>query len=78
MPQTSFILPDWALPGIFNNDISGLSTQDCNELAQFITDTYNAYKSSAFNFSIDESVGYKHSNDINTMGADCTRVTLNY
>lgn len=71
---TSYILPAHYVSALLYGDYSGLNDEDVETIDQWLNDT-----SSEFNlfYCVDvKECGFKHSNDLDNLGADCAEFTF--
>lgn len=69
-----FIVPDWSICALMYGDYSGLNTEDTRKVYQFTLNTTLKY-GNAF-FCNPESEGFKRTNEICSLGADCSKVEI--
>lgn len=73
-----FEIPNWALSALINGDESGLTDEDQEKLNAFVDDVVSKYGNAHFMMG-DESetdLGFRHSNDIDNLGNDCTMLFI--
>lgn len=72
--QLVFIVPSYYLCGLIDGDYSGLTDLEELEIENFTKDVLENHATARF--SLMDDVGFKHKNDINNLGGDCTEIGL--
>ena len=81
-PNTSnlvdFIVPDWSLPAIINGDISHLDDEEEQKINNFLKMVSSKYGNALFLLGDenDDDLGFRRSNDIDSLGANTHRVYI--
>ncbi len=73
MEKIEFLLPDWSLSYFINGDMESYSDEELELMKNFEKDLSEKYELVS-SLQIEESAGFKHSNDISNLGADCSNV----
>ena len=73
-----FTVPAWAINALLNNDWSGLSTVEREELKLFLDDIQTTYKPGTFSHSKDIEFAFKSNNDVNCLAGDCYVLIYNF
>ena len=73
-----FIIPDWAASALVNGDVSGLTDEDEVKIDNFINDIAMKHGNAQFIPADDDELdlGFKHTNDIDELGANCIKLIL--
>jgi hypothetical protein len=73
-----FTIPDWALSSLINGDNSGLDPEDEEKLKNFVNKVHQRFGNANFMLSDEENMdlGFKHRNDIDNLGANCSMLLL--
>lgn len=71
-------VPEWALSPLINGDISALTDEEELKLNDFIDNVVSAYGNANFiyNYSDNDFLGFRRSNDIENLGGDVYRVYI--
>ena len=78
MQVLKFTIPNWAVCPVINADNSSLEEEDIKKLDEFIETTVYTYGNANFALPDDArlDLGFKHTNDIDNLGSDCTLLLL--
>lgn len=68
MTGFDYILPAWSLSMIINGDVSGITDEECTEVASFETRVFNEH--GAGHWATDGEQYFRTSNDITNLGDD--------
>lgn len=74
-----FAIPNWALCSLINSDDSGIEQEDIDKIDTFCKDCIEKYGNANFMLGgndEEDNLGFCHSNDIDSLGMDCTRLFL--
>lgn len=73
----NFNVPEWTLSALINGDYSGLNDEDEEKVKNFVSQCMARYGSAMFTVDMDkDQLGFLYRNDIDTLGADCYKITL--
>ncbi len=73
-----FCIPEWALPALINDDMSGLEDKDIEKINTFVAKTVEEFGNANFMLADEKDLylGFRHSNDIDNLGANCEKLLL--
>jgi len=78
MKTQDYLLPTWTLCPLINDDYTGISDQDAEQLNSFIAGELEKYPMfwALCPEDIDNYSGFYPRNDLNNLGDDCITVTF--
>jgi len=74
-----FIIPEWALCAIVNDDYTGLTEEETGKINKFLESLFKAYGNNNLFDRLDsteDELGFCRSNDIDNLGTNCYRMYL--
>ena len=73
-----FIIPNWALCSLINADNSGLENDDIAKIDSFVKKVHEEHGNASFMLGNEEedNLGFKYTNDIDSLGSECTMLYI--
>lgn len=72
-----YTIPEWALSALINGDESGLNDEEQEKLDMFCKKVADEFGNASFMLGDDDDdLGFKHSNDIDNLGSNCTTLYI--
>ena len=76
MQTIDYVLPNWTICPLFNSDESGLTDSESTALDNFIKREMKNNGFSCFHAVDCKEDGFRVSNDLDNLGADCSVITF--
>jgi len=78
MELIDYKIPNWALCALINGDYDGLTDEDMTKIETFVSEVVAKFGNANFMLGNEsDELGFCHYNDIDNLGADCSRLYIN-